>query len=169
MAERRDDHGKDVQAIEQILPERTLPHTGREIGMRGADDPRSEGALRRGADRQEAAFLDKAEQLGLQLGRQLGNLVEQQRSSARALHHPGRARDGAGEGAALMAEQRALSQLARDGGTVDGDEGMRAARGSRVQEARRDFLAHARLAGQHHGHVHPRGLAQRRLHRAHGG
>ncbi len=50
LAERREGHRKNIEAIEQVLAEPTLPHTGRQIGMGGADDPRGEGPLRRGAD-----------------------------------------------------------------------------------------------------------------------
>jgi hypothetical protein len=83
----------------------------------------------------------------------------------------------AGEGAALMAEQLALEQVFRNGRGVDRHKGAvvagTAARGVLVQRARHQFLASARLTGDHDRDValaqpadgakhilHGRGLAQ---------
>ncbi len=62
----------------------------------------------------------------------------------------------AGEGAALVAEELGLEQVARDGGGVDGDEGRVAARAVAVQRARHQLLAAARLAVDQHGGVRVR-------------
>ena len=55
-------------------------------------------------------------------------------------------RDGAGEGAALVAEELALEQLARQRRAVDRDERLRAARTRGVDVARHQLLAGAALA-----------------------
>ena len=66
------------------------------------------------ADRRELALLQHAQQPGLRLGRHVADLVEEQRAAGRLLEPARRALDRAGEGAALVAEQLALDQLARD-------------------------------------------------------
>ena len=55
---------------------------------------------------------------------------------------------GAGEGAAAVAEELALEQVARDGGAVERDERLLGAVGEGVDRAGQDFLAGAAFAGQ---------------------
>ena len=74
---------------------------------------------------------------------------------------PGARGHRAGEGAALVAEELALEQLARDRGGVDGDEGRVGARARRVDRARHQLLAGPALAGDQHRHVARRDLAHR--------
>jgi len=69
---------------------------------------------------------------------------------------PAAAVERAGEGAALVAEQLALDQLARDGGHVDGDEGAGAAAAVIVQRAGDQLLAGAGFAVDHDGQVRGR-------------
>ena len=74
------------------------------------------------ADAFDLAFLDRAQQLGLQVQPEIADLVQEQRAVGRQLELaellPVRAR----ERAALVAEQRALGQLPRNRREVDGDE-----------------------------------------------
>ena len=67
-------------------------------------------------------FLDRAQQLGLQLVAQVADLVEEQRAAGRQLELAELLADRAGERALLVAEQRALDQLLGNRGEVDGDE-----------------------------------------------
>ena len=60
-----------------------------------------------GAERPEPAIFEHAQELGLELGRHLGDLVEQERAPARQLELPAHAPIGAGERAALVPEDRA--------------------------------------------------------------
>ena len=60
---------------------------------------------------------------------------------------------GAGERAALVAEQLAFQQLGRQRRAVHLDERLRAPRRAAVQLARDDFLADAALAAQQHADV----------------
>ena len=68
----------------------------------------------------ECALLEHPQQLGLQLERQVADLVEEQRAAVGQLEaaRPSR-RDGAGEGALLVAEQLALEQAGGQRGAVD--------------------------------------------------
>ena len=58
--------------------------------------------------------------------------------------------DGAGERAALVAEELALEERVREGGAVDGDEAAALALALEVDGARRELLAGARLAVDEH-------------------
>ena len=78
------------------------------------------------ADPPQPPGLQHAQQLRLQVQRQLADLVEHQRAARRLLEPAGPPRRRAGERAALVTEQLALRQLARQRAAVDGDE--RAAR-----------------------------------------
>ena len=63
---------------------------------------------------------------------------------------------GAGEGAAAVAEQLALEQVARDGGAVERHERFLGAIGEVVDRAGEDFLAGTALAGDEDVDVGPR-------------
>jgi hypothetical protein len=63
---------------------------------------------------------------------------------------------GAGEGAALVAEQFGLHQVARDRGHVQRDEGRAGARAVPMQRARDQLLAGAGLAVDQDGDVRAR-------------
>ena len=82
--------------------------------MGGGDDAhvdlRSARRRRRARSRR---LLQDAQQLGLERERQLADLVEEQGAAVGLLEQAGLARDGAGEGAALVAEQLALGQRLR--------------------------------------------------------
>ena len=80
------------------------------------------------ADGQHLALLDDAEELGLELERQLADLVEKQGPAAGGAHQAGVGLAGAGEGAAHVAEELALDELRADRRAVDGDELAAAAR-----------------------------------------
>src|SRR5207249_9116166 len=61
--------------------------------------------------------------------------------------------DRAGERPALVAEELALEERVREGGTVDGDEAAALALTLEVDRARRELLAGARLAVDEDGRV----------------
>ena len=81
----------------------------------------------RAADALDLALLDRAQQLGLQVEPQIADLVEEQRAAVGQLELADALLQRAGERALLVAEQRALDQLARNRGEVDGDERRRRA------------------------------------------
>ena len=83
--------------------------------------------------------LEHAQQLGLQIERQLADLVEEQRAARGLLEPAGAPRRRAGEGAALVPEELALGQLARERAAVrpprTGRPGWARARGARAPGA----------------------------------
>ena len=111
------------------------------------------------ADALERALLQHAQQLGLQLERDLGDLVEEQRALAGELEPAGAIGDRAGERALDVTEQLALEHAGRERGAVDRDERLVAVGGRAVDRARDQLLAGAGLAADQHRRA-------RRRHRA---
>ncbi len=95
-------------------------------------------------------LLQDAQQLGLQLQRNVTDLVEEERSLVRQFEASDLARDGSGEGASLVAEELALQQAHGNGRAVDLDEGALAPRTAIVNGARDQFFAGAGLAFDEH-------------------
>src|SRR5262245_10890457 len=86
----------------------------------------------------------------LQLGRHLGELVEEQRATVGSLEKAGVPSHGAREAAFLVTEQLARRELARQRAAIDGDELAGAA--ARAMDGLCDELfARARLAENQHG------------------
>ena len=104
----------------------------------------------RAAEALELLLLQHAEQLGLQLRRDVADLVEEQRPLVGQLEAADLLADGAGEGALLVAEQLALQQPRGDGRAVELDEGPVPARAQVVQGAGDELLARAGLAADEH-------------------
>src|SRR5262249_36203744 len=107
----------------------------------------------RAADSTKALLLQDAQELGLGRFLHLRDFVEEERSPVGHLEAADLARDRAGEGAALVAEEIRLDQIAQEGGGVERHEGDPAARGQLVDRARDELLARAALAGDEHGDV----------------
>ena len=85
------------------------------------------------ADALHFALLQDAQQLDLQLRRQLGDFVEEDRAPVRHLETPGARLDGSGERTALMPEQLRLGDPERDRAAVHAHERPATTRAQRVQ------------------------------------
>ena len=83
--------------------------------MGRGDDPRVDADRPRAAEALDLALLEHAQQLDLDLDRQVADLVEEQRRVIGELEAPDLPRQRAGEGPLLAAEQLALDQRRRDG------------------------------------------------------
>ena len=87
---------------------------------------------RRGrADASDEAVFERGEQFGLKLGRQLADLVEEQRAAVGDLDQACFRRRSARERAALVAKELRLHEVAWQGGAVDVDPRLRARRARR--------------------------------------
>ena len=111
----------------------------------------------------ELAFLQDAEELGLELERDLAHFVEKDGPPVGELEPTDLVRDRAGEGALLMPEQLALDQTGGDGGAVELDEGLVIPTAQAVDRAGDELLPGAGLALNQHGGVRRRYL----LHQPH--
>ena len=85
--------------------------------------------------------------------RQLADFVEEERAVVGEIHLADFAGAGSGEGAALVAEEFVFDQAFGDGGAVQCDEGLLAARREMVDGAREEFLAGAAFAEEQNGGV----------------
>ena len=104
----------------------------------------------RAADALDLLFLNRAQQLRLQLVLQIADLVEEERASRRQLELAELLPDRAGEGAFLVAEERALDKLLGNRREVDRHERCGRPPGLAVNQPREQFLSCAALAEDEH-------------------
>lgn len=84
-AQRRQTDSDDGEPVEQVFAEGAGRHVGVQIAVRRRDDAEvAAGHLLR-ARAEEAAFLQRAQELGLHAGRQFSDLAEEERAAVRAL------------------------------------------------------------------------------------
>src|SRR6267142_1705055 len=119
LAQRRHFDREHRQPVIQVGAEIPFPDFLAQVPIGRGNYPGTGEALLRFADALELAVLEHAQELGLQLERQLADLVEEQSSIARIFEITGFVLRGAGEGALGVAEQRGLDQGWRDRGAVE--------------------------------------------------
>ena len=141
----------DVEAVEEILAEGALADALPQIAMGGADHADVDARhLPVGADLLDLAGLEEAEQQGLHPQRHLADFVEE---DGAAVGHLQQARPVAvrvGEAALDVAEQLGFEQRIGQAGAVDRDERLAGPGAAAVDQAGRDVLADAALAGDEH-------------------
>ena len=91
----------------------------------------------------DLAFLEGSEKFGLQLQRQVADLVQEQCAAVGSLEPPDGLRDRPGEGSALVTEEFAFEQTRRNRGAVDRDKALMPARTGLVNRLRDQFLSGA--------------------------
>src|SRR5439155_3152636 len=113
--------------------------------VRGRDDARAHGDRLRPADPLEPAFLEKAEELRLQLWRQVADFVEEGRAALGCLETSGLVAPRARECSADVPEELAFQQMLGERRTGDGHEWMARAWAPAMDRRRHDVLADAAL------------------------
>ncbi len=150
LAQGRHAHAQHVQAVEEILAEAPGFDVAFDVAGRRGQDPHVDLAGLGISDGPDLLLLEGAQQLRLERRRQLGDLVEEERSAV-GLHEEAPARAvGAGEGAAGVAEELALQQVLRNRRAVDRHERAAASRRLGVDGPGENLLAGAALAGEQH-------------------
>ena len=149
-AQRRDADRDDVDAVVEVFAERPFLHAPFEIHVGGRHQTELHLDRLVAAHPLDLAFLDRAQQLGLQVELEVADLVEEERAAVRQLELADLLAHGAGEGAFFVAEECALDQLARNGGDIHGDERAIGLLGVAVDHARHQFLASAALTEDEH-------------------
>lgn len=95
----------DVQPIEEVGPEQTPLHRLLQIAVGGHDQPEVQLDLLGAGEALNGLLLDQLQQLGLDVGGQLADLVQEQRAVVGQLDLADLAGGGGpGEGALLVAE-----------------------------------------------------------------
>ncbi len=136
--------------------------------MRCGEDPHVDLDPRLAADAPEGALLEHAEQGGLHPGRELADLVEEERPAVGLLEEAALPRRGAGEGAGLVAEELAREDALGEDAAALGDEGPARAIAAVVDGAGDELLAGPGLAEDEHGHVGRGDAGDARREEAHG-
>jgi hypothetical protein len=152
-AERRHGDRHDVRSVVEVLAESLGRHRALEVGIGGGDDPHVQTDPPGAAHALDLPLLKHAQELGLQFPLEGADLVEEQGSGLRELEPPELFLKRAGEGAALVTEQLRLDQGFRDGGRVDGHEGLLPAGPQAVNGTGDQLLARAALARDEHRRV----------------
>ena len=152
-AQRQQLDAEDVESIVEVAAEPAQGDGVFEPRVGAGDDAAVRGELLRSAQPAKRAVLENAEQLRLQVERELMHLVEEERPGARVLEESRLPLHGAGERAALVSEQLRLEQVLGDRRAVDGDEGLGGGRTRRMHAAREELLAGSGFALDEDGRV----------------
>ncbi len=122
------------------------------------NDPDAHFFCLRASDGLELALLQHAQQLGLQVERQLADLVEKDGAAIGERKAPLAFLGGSSECPLLMAEEFAFHQGGRDRGTIDGDQRLVTASAGGVNGPGDQFLARAGLTENQDGGISGRDL-----------
>ena len=143
-------NGEDVEPEEEVLPEGAGGDLVLQPPVGGRDHAHVHPQRILRPDPLQLAGLQRPQQLGLRLGAQVPDLVEEERPLVGQLEAAETALGRPGEGAALVAEHLRLDQIARDRRAVDGDEGAARAAARRVHGGRDQLLPGAGFPGDQH-------------------
>ena len=137
LAQRRQAQREDAQPVVEVLAEAPLGDGLLQIDVRRGQQRTSTLHRAVAPHRLERPLLEHAQQLGLQLERQLADLVEQQRAAVGHLEAPGAVRVAPVKAPFTWPKSSLSSRLCGDRRAVDGDEG-RPARGARAVDGARE-------------------------------
>src|SRR5690348_8154572 len=112
LPQRRQRNRNDVETKEEILAERPLMDAAGEVFVRGRDDPHVDANRLSSADSFDLLCLDRSQQLGLRLGSEVADLVQQQGSCMRELEATDAPIRRASERSLLVAKHLALDEIA---------------------------------------------------------
>ena len=158
LAQGRHDDLDDVEPVVEILPESAFGDAPVEILIRRGEDTTIDPQGRFAAHAGELTVLEHVQELGLERPVQIPDLVEEDRAGVRGLELADLQLVRPGERPALVAEQLALEELARDGRAVDLDVWPRPPRRQGMDGSGDHVLARPRLSRDEDGHVHARRL-----------
>src|SRR5262245_11990869 len=133
-----------VQTVVEVGAEFPCFHELVEQTVRRRDDPDVGPDRLRAAETLERPLLEHAQELRLEVGRQVADLVQQQRAVVGELEASDASRDGTREGAPLVAEQLALEQARGDRRTIELDEWTAPPPAQLVNQASDQLLAGSR-------------------------
>ena len=146
LAQRRHADREDVQPVVEVLAEVALLDQVDQVAVGRRDQAEVDADRTVGADRIDLAVLQRAQQLHLDVERQLADLVEEERAAVGLAELADMLVGGAGEGALLVAEEDALDEIVGNRAAIDRDERSSAAVAGALDGARDQLLADARFA-----------------------
>ena len=121
-AQRGHRDGDHIEAEIEILAELLPGDALFEVAVGGGDHPHVDPDEPIAAHALEFTLLQHAQELGLDMGRHLADLIEQNGTPVSQLETPLALGQRAGESALFVAEELALDEILRDGRAVDLDE-----------------------------------------------
>jgi len=157
LTERGHANREHVQPVEQIGAERALLNHLRQVLIRGRNHPDID--LRGAAAASETLdllLLQCPEELGLQLQRQVADLVEKQRAPIRSLEATHALCDGAGKCAPLITKELTLQQPGGERGAIHGHERLPPPWPSIVNGSRDELFTRSGLSKHEDGAVDSR-------------
>ena len=140
----------DIQPVVEIFAKRPFTDHLREVRVRSGDHADINLDRMRVADAFDLAFLEHAQELGLQPRAHRPDLVEEERAFVRLLEPSLSVGDCAREGAAHVAEELSLEEGFRDRAAVDREKPLGASGAVVVNRLGRQLLAVLGLAGDEH-------------------
>ena len=146
VAQRRQDDRDDVESVVEVIAERAFADHRLEVAVRRRDDAHIDVYRLLATDAVELLLLQDAQELDLQVLVELSDLVEEDRAVVGELELAELAPHRTCEGAFLVAEELRFEQGAGDGAAVDADERATAPAARVVDALRDDLLARAALA-----------------------
>ena len=147
LAQRRQLDGEHLQPIVEVLAEGAGRHALAQVPVGGGDDTGVGLARRRLADALVAPLLQDAQELHLEVERDVAHLVQEEGAVVGELEPARPVPHGASEGAAHVAEELALQQLAGERGRVHRHERSVAPGRVDMEGARQHLLPGSALAG----------------------
>ena len=160
LAQRRDVDADHVETEVEVLAEASIGDGLGQARVGRRQDPRIDADRPPRAEPAVLAVLEHVQELRLEVRAHLADLVEQDRALMGQLELAGFVAQGAGERAALVAEQLRFEKLLGEGRAVHLHERPLLPPGLRVDEAREHLLAHAGFARDQHRRVGVRDLAR---------
>src|SRR5262252_4050453 len=141
LSERRQRDWNHVEPVIEILPKESFLDRTFQVAVGGSNHPHIDGDLRDAAHAFEFPLLEESQELGLELARQIADLVEEDGSSVGHFEPSSLAPVCPREGTLLMSEQLALQELARQPHGVDRDERVIPSLAPIVDGPREDLLS----------------------------
>ncbi len=154
----RQEDGHHVDAEVEVGAELVLLHHLFQVAVGGGDEAHVHLVGPGAPHPLELLLLQHPQQLGLEGGRDVADLIQEQGAPVGQLEAPLALVGGAGEGALLVTEELGLQQGLGQGGTVELDEGAVPAAAQVVDGPGDDLLAGAGLAPQQDSGLARRGL-----------
>ncbi len=167
LAQRRHLDRQVVEPLEQVEPEPSVGHHLLEVLVGGGHESHVRRLFARVAHRAEHPLLEHAQQLGLDVERQIPDLVEEQSAALGRLHLADAIRDRRSERTTPVSEQLGVGEPLFERRARNGHERPVRARSAAVKNPREQALAGSALAAQQHGMLRLRRLADPLLQRAH--
>ncbi len=149
--------GKDREPEVEVGPESACVHLAPEIAVGGGDEPDVHRDVAVGAHAPDLPRLEHPEQLGLQVCRELADLVQEDRAAVRLLEDAQPPFGGAGERPLLVAEELGVEEVRGNCGAIDDPQGLAGPGAPGVDHLCRLALPGPGFTGQKH-----RDLARRR-------